>query len=367
MNKKRILYIGGFEMPNGNAAAHRVFAIAKALRGEFSVSFVGLTRQNNLEGVVDGFCYRNLEYPSNHITWVKHLSGDRELSIIKQIKPDIVIAYNFPALGLYRIMRYCRKTNIKIIGDITEWYSPHNFPKRVDTAWRMKYLNFKMNGLIVISHFLADYYRGVSTILIPPTTDTQDNKWTATPQGNRDEGIILLLYAGSPGRGDKDRLDGLVKVLPHYSNMLLNVVGINEEQFRFLYKDVIIPNNVVFHGRLSHEDTIQLLNNSDFSIFFRQQSRVNNAGFPTKFAESQTSGVPVISNNYSDLKDYVTEGVNGFLAEGYSIQDIDKVLNKVSALKREDIDRMHKITRSLRSFDYRNYSEELMKFVSSIY
>lgn len=32
---KRILYIGGFDMPDGNAAAQRVLSVAKALRSNY--------------------------------------------------------------------------------------------------------------------------------------------------------------------------------------------------------------------------------------------------------------------------------------------------------------------------------------------
>ena len=47
MREKNILYIGNFELPDKNAAAHRVLGIAKALRecGN-NVSFVGVNKED---------------------------------------------------------------------------------------------------------------------------------------------------------------------------------------------------------------------------------------------------------------------------------------------------------------------------------
>lgn len=44
---KKILYIGGFELPDKNAAAHRVLAIAKGLRDSGNeVVFMGVSKDN---------------------------------------------------------------------------------------------------------------------------------------------------------------------------------------------------------------------------------------------------------------------------------------------------------------------------------
>ena len=360
----KILYIGGFGMPDGNAAAQRVLAIAKSLKTHYSVSFLGLTHDKNDSGIVDGFEYKNLSYPSSWKEWLLHLTGIRELSYIKQVNPSVVIAYNFPAFGLSRIHKYCKNHSIKIIGDITEWYHPHNILKWLDTVLRMRVVNKKLSGLIVISHYLQNYYNNQRTFLMPPTIDSEDRKWqhVFAPKENRN--TIELLYAGSPGRGDKDRLDNLVTEIRCFPNLVLNVVGINEIEYHNQYPTVSISNNVVFHGRQSHEKTIDMLSHCDFSIFFRKPSRVNNAGFPTKFVEAQTAGIPVVSSHFSDLDEYVEEGKNGFLADDISGGSIKRVLEKVSTLSREEILLMHSYTKSLNSFDYRLFSEKLVEFVT---
>ena len=363
--KKQVLYIGGFEMPDGNAAAQRVLSIAKTIGGCYDVEFLGLTHSDNVEGEADGFRYRNLSYPAAIKEWLVHLCGNRELKWLKKQHPDIVIAYNFPAIGLWRITRYCKKKGIKLVGDITEWYHPHNILKWIDTTWRMKMLNKKMDGLIVISNYLRKYYQQQNCFQMPPTVDVDDAMWKGGEKSDNSDKITLM-YAGSPGRGDKDRLEGLIAVIGQYGNLQLYIVGVTKEQYLEKFPEVSVPDNVMFWGRQPHSKTVEMLCMSDFSVFFRQPSRVNNAGFPTKLAEAQTAGVLVISNHFSDLDEQVENGKNGFLAKDITEEEIEAVLSRVSQLSRKEIDEMHRYTKSLNRFDYRAYIKPLTQFINEL-
>lgn len=365
MEEKRILYIGGFEMPDGNAAAQRVLAIAKTLPRDCSVEFLGLTHSNNYSGTVDGFSYKNLNYPFTKKEWLSHLAGSRELEYVKKEKPDAVIAYNYPALGLWRLLRYCRKRGIKLIADITEWYHPHNALKWIDTEWRMKILHKKLDGLIVISSYLADYYATNRIVKIPPTIDLYTPLWQREDVESH-EGGLKLLYVGSPGRGDKDKLDTIIEAINTYPNLHLIIVGINEEQYKHLYNVQEAPKNIVFKGRLSHEAAVKELKKADFSIFFRDPTRVNNAGFPTKYVEAAAAGVPVITNHFSDLPKIVVQGKNGFIAEN-SLESIRETVRKVAGLTVEEVRVMKQYCRDHNEmFDYRYYKQAMKEFMDAV-
>src|SRR5690606_16340718 len=102
MDKGTIVYIGGFELPDKNAAANRVVANDKALRElGYEVTLVGLTKENKENQKHYYFekfkCY-DLPYPSSFINWVKYLFNIKEeLKIIKAEVPVKVIFYNYPA------------------------------------------------------------------------------------------------------------------------------------------------------------------------------------------------------------------------------------------------------------------------------
>ena len=78
------------------------------------------------------------------------------------------------------------------------------------------------------------------------------------------------------------------------------------------------------------------------------------AGFPTKFSESISCGVPVITTQTSDLSDYLQDGITGFWLE----KDIEKSVNKI--FKTKDIQNLKRMKKNINSnqFYYKNYVEK---------
>ena len=365
---KSILYIGGFEMPDKNAAAQRVLSIAKALRlGGYSVSFYGITKSGDVEGTVDDFEYEALPYPSGTKEWVRYAIGEGILDYVSRKKPSLVVSYNYPAVAQERVIRFCRKNGIKVIGDITEWYQPSNLLKKIDVCLRMRWSNKHLDGIIAISRYLNDYYKGNETIQLPPMVDVDEPKWKQM-EGVEKQEKIQLIYAGQPSFS-KDRLDFIIKGIsriPH-ENIILHIVGITLEQYTKIYGNEInvaeLP--VVFHGRLPHADTVKLLMESDFQIFFRPNIRLNNAGFPTKFVESMTAGVPVIMNQISNVEDYLIDGFNGIMIRNPSESEIFEALKRVSNMSKNDTNIM-KMNCIRDAFDYRKYVSQLKTFMNKL-
>ena len=82
MNQGVILYIGGFELPDKNAAAHRVLSNAKIL-GSLGkkVVFIGVDKSLSwdsailaTEDVVQGFETYSVPYPQKREHWIKYLT-----------------------------------------------------------------------------------------------------------------------------------------------------------------------------------------------------------------------------------------------------------------------------------------------------
>lgn len=370
---KRVLYIGGFDMPDGNAAAQRVLGIAKIMRKcDCEVQFVGLSRKNPGKGEIDGFAFENLPYPRGFGDWIEYLiKGKNFIEKIKRFYPDIVVFYNHPSLAMERINRLCQKNNIKTIADITEWYVPTGNPifkmiKRYDTNRRMRKSHLRLNGLINISRFLDDYYADKSAlprIILPPLVDKGQSKWHQ-PYSKQDKRTFV--YAGSPG-SNKDRIDWIVNAFGSltFPNVSLNVIGISEEQYLANWKQTQVPKCVSFKGRLPHREVIKELLAADFQIFIRPDVLSNRAGFPTKFVEAVTSGTLPITNLSSNLEEYLRDGINGFVISSCDQESITECLLKVTDLSFGDIEQMKEnLNKDL--FDYRNYLNVFAAFLSEI-
>lgn len=364
---KKILYIGGFEMPDKNAAAQRVLSIAKALReAGYDTMFYGITQDGNYEGNVDGFNYDAYPHPNGTIAWFKYALGTEIIEYVRKASPDYVILYNYPAIAQEKVIRFCRKNGIKTVGDITEWYRPKTLPKRIDTYLRMKISNRHLDGIIAISRYLADYYSGQNKTLLPPMVDKTETKWSIKQEKHQDNKIHLV-YIGTGSI--KDRLDKVFKGinLAGTEKFYLDVIGITEQQYVKIYQQELknATIDVSFHGRLPHQEALKYLMGADFQIFFRDFIRVNNAGFPTKFVESMSAGVPVITNRISNLDDYIRNGENSFMIEHPEEGEICDVLKHVSSLTRAEIDTI-KSNCLKDEFDFRRFIGQLDSFMNSL-
>lgn len=387
MSKGTILYIGGFELPDKNAAAQRVISNGKLLRelGYFVV-YCGMNKDekcepNNARKSYFGFESYSLNYPNSTFQWFKYINEFKYyLKIIKKY-PDLkaIICYNLPSGSLYRLKKYGNKKRIKIISDCTEWYEApkegsilSRNVKRLDIFLRMRRLHFAMDGIISISELLHRYYsaNNQKTIKVPPLVDSSDPKWKNELRIERRP--VHLVYSGSPfsltsKSSVKDRLDLIIEAL--YSlklegvSFFMNIVGLQKESFLEVYPEMTdmisgLEDCIIFHGRVPHETSINLLKSSDFSIFVRDENIVTKAGFPTKFVESISCGIPVLTNKNSNIQDYLVEGQNGFWVSTESPGALKESMQVALSQSPESILELKKNCKNALTFDYHNFTEE---------
>ena len=361
----KILYLGGFELPDKNAAAHRVMANAKLLREMgFDVSFIGISKDlKNAPHEVDAFVSNPISYPTSIKKWLKQIISFVDKGVIIKEQPDYVILYNFPSVASLRIIHLCHKMGIKVICDLTEWetvvgYSPRILLKKIDIWLRMHCCIARMDGVIAISKFLYDYYKEkTNCIYMPPTVDLQDPKWNRNRKLDT-QNKVRLIYAGTgKGKGNKDRVDYVIDSIQGKTNIELIVIGMTKEQYMKDYGCKVPEDvNIHFKGRLSHQETILAVQNSDFQMLIRERNLKNNAGFPTKLVESVSCCTPIIATSTSNICDYISDGITGFIvSEQCSLND---VMLKIEKLPKSDLIKMKEACRKILAFDYRNYKEE---------
>jgi glycosyltransferase involved in cell wall biosynthesis len=356
-----ILYIGGFELPDRNAAAQRVIGIAKSLRDSgYKVRFINALKEYSGEPHnTEYFGFSTFEYKREGER--DYLFGaQKAISIIKDEKPSVVIAYNYPAVALNRIRKYCQSNKIKCVADVTEWPKPvggslvYRIIKELDTAYRMRYVQKHVDSVIAISRYLYDYYREkVPTILIPPTVDIADDKWNVGSKKNSE--VTSFAYAGSPS-ALKEKLDVIVRAIIECGKterIVFNVVGITKDQFVQMYSWTgDLPKEIVFWGRMSHTDVIRIVKEASWSIILRDNNIVVKAGFPTKLVESISCGTPVITNRFSNVTDYLTENNSILINSKEGIEEAIKTACKYNpAVDREQ-------------FDYRRYASIIHEAVA---
>ncbi len=394
--KKNILYIGGFELPDKNAAAHRVIANGKMLAElNYDVFYLAVqdTKDTTLKvedtkSTFEGFTYWSLKYPRNFIEWYKYIAdADQIIDVIENHLPALpyaIIAYDYPAVALAKLLSYCRKKQILLIGDTTDWYKVYRgnllfrIIKSFDTNYRMRWLHNHLDGMITVSRYLYDYYkkRAANVLFLPPLVDIAEKKWEDA--GNNLSEELRLVYAGQPfskGSGKKDRIDKVLFALSEAIkkepiNFKLLVIGITQDYYLENYGINTIPDNikdkVIFLGRLSHKEVLKEIQIADYSIFIRDDYRVTRAGFPTKFVESITCGTPVLTNSSSNIDEYLIEGEFGFLLNTSNQQRLtDSLLNAIAQPK-EEIIKMKLACKRSQLFDYHQFLNSMDEFLKKL-
>lgn len=338
-NPKTILYVGGFELPDKNAAAHRVVSNAKILKAlGFQVVFLDINRSTkksvlHTKTTSFGFPRYSMQYRTGRLISIKDIK-----SVYQLYADDMfaVIAYNYPGIALALLRGYCRKRKIKLIADCTEWYGFigdgifKRCIKGLDSLIRMNLVQPKLDGMIVISRYLEKYYKDkLPTICVPPLVDLGESKWNRRQEENTDK--LSIVYAGNPGK-HKDKINKILQAIDmmNHSGINYQIVGIEKQQYLSYYpqdRDLLerLKGVVTFRGRLPHLEALEYIKRADFSMFFRNITRVSMAGFPTKFTESISCGTPVLTNQTSNLDEYFQEGQNGF----WLTEDIAGSLNAI--------------------------------------
>ncbi|MGY3055223.1 glycosyltransferase involved in cell wall biosynthesis [Pedobacter sp. UYEF25] len=395
MNKKTIIYIGGFELPDKNAAAQRVIANAKLLRAlGYDVVFDGLSKERASDQIsqnpvpVFGFDSFAQQYPKGFTSWLGYvLEFNRYVQLIKKY-PDTkaIICYNLPSGSIWRLLNYCKKNSIQLISDCTEWYAApkqgnivKRLAKKLDINLRMNTLQPKLDGIIAISDFLTDFYqkRGVRTIKVPPLVDVKDEKWINAQLDNWNVPIELL-YAGSPfsfsdTSNVKDRLDLILEALIELSSEGLDfrfqVIGVSKEDVVTFFPNLstgisALADKVKFHGKLPHQEAVNLLKKCDYSIFLRDKNIVTQAGFPTKFVESISCGIPVLTNKNSNVEDYLIAGENGYWVDMSDGNQIKESLKKALTVSEDQLIKMKQFCHQSHTFDYRKYLQLFEDFLN---
>lgn len=341
MKNKIIAYVGAFSFPFGQAASKRVLGNIMLLQdlgynvivGHGGGAKEGVYNNINHYGLNELFSDSrglvrlfNIIFRggNNTVKWLSEL----------EVKPEYVVVYG----GYYhfskRILKYCQTNNIKVIFDLVEWYEPSQmmggryglFYNSFSLAF--KYVYPKADGIIAISSRLGKVFSGKNTVIIPPLTAVK----IVEPFFNQTS-ILSLIYAGNIG--NKDSLYEIIQVVEQLSinnEIRLDIFGPSEIELKSKYNIVEFGNSIQIHGKVKQEEINNFITKADFTIFTRPDTHCNKYGFPSKFVESLSLGVPVATNLTSDLGSYLLDGYNGFVITDDSKQSIEKVIKKMLLL-----------------------------------
>lgn len=400
MSCKTVLIVGNFAFPRGNAAGKRVLGLGYlfSLIG-YNAVFSGCQANRSTDMIIstrqryDDFTYYNFN-GSRGIKDICNVGGafDEFKQIVNEIGNQnvaLIILYGSPVLAVWirKVISFGKRNHIPVVFDCVDWIEKSGFEsglknliKYIDTNYMKRILACKCDGVISISRYLYDYYkgRGCNTILIPPVGkmeyDAADRKEENTSN------CVRFVYAGSITLGKtidkeslKDRIDLTIEIMNKLHRRGLcfefNIFGIDREQYVIAFpehEDIIkdLESKVFFHGKTPNEVICNYIREADYTILNRVITKVTTAGFPSKISESLLMGTPVISNATSDITDYIKNGENGLIISF----DTDEATDEVYTLCRD-----METARNMKSnccedccFDVNKYKNKMNKFIKDL-
>lgn len=348
-DRKLVVYVGPYGFPDGGAAARRIYGNCLSLQlAGYDVAVASGQMSETTEKLYNGIPvvslnerrHENLPALLKHLMYFSAGKSTVDWLDSLKIKPTAIILYSGYSPYLIRLIPWAKKNRVKLIFDVVEWYDPPNFfskllsPYYLNIELAMRFLIKKCDGLIVISDYLKSYYEPHVKCLvkIPPTADLVH----INPVDSRiDNRPVRFVYAGTPGKKDSLPLIILAMLIAdeHGERVEFHIAGVPKDKLPdFLpssgYRQETIDRVLKCHGVLSHEDTVKLVSESDYSILLRPDIRSVQAGFPTKFVESMAVGTPVIANLTSDLGAYLKDGINGFVCPRSDVESLVNVIKR---------------------------------------
>lgn len=351
-----IAYIGGFRLPDQNAAANRVQAVADLFNEcGYDTGIVGV--EMNAQRSPNDFQVRDLPacgphvrawdvgYPRSSKEWFGRIISCQ--NILDHLEETYgsrlagVIFYNFPAVAQDRARRWAKQRALPCIADVTEWYeddpwnSLRGVFKNLDTRYRMRVVNPRMSALITTSPYLTRYYRRAGhaelelPTLLPRDLDFAAHKRVAPRAVPHlffaGSGFDAKAYAGAPEML-KDRLDWCLTLLAQAHRESIgfhyDIFGTTQEDFTTICPDLrssvaemVDAGHVVFHGRRPRAEVLSKLWDADYAFFMRESKLSTEAGFPTKLSEPLMHGIPVLSNPMENVTPYIRSGETGDLID----------------------------------------------------
>jgi glycosyltransferase involved in cell wall biosynthesis len=384
--RDKVIYVGIFKLPDGNAAAICVRGVADALNAAgYAVTLVG----NNYTGPAGSdrtrptFQRLSIVVRRALDVFITSSSYFRQLESVDWQCVAAVICYPGSAALVWRLMHICRKHAVPLIIHSVEWYDPKHTiggrfgPFALDSEFRMRWLQQRAGNVMCISSYLTQYYagKGCNVIRIPPVIgidmERDCARVLAVPAISL--GHVSLVYAGVPGGKELfgEIVAGVNAARRRGIGVSLSLVGVTKGKLSEILRDSGAPeaslDNITCHGWLPRrEQALQIVADSDFSVILRDTRQSSTALFPLKFVESYCLGVPVIANATSDIAEYLRDGREGYLLSEPTAAALEEAIVRASQLTASERGQMRSQAR-LRAeecFGYQKFAQPLGKFIS---
>lgn len=284
--------------------------------------------------------------------WAVIKSLERRLrEIVGQVRPDILHAHS-PALNGLAAIRAGRRFGIPVVYEVRAFWEDAAVDHGTSSEWGLRYrltraletsVLKQADGVTTICEGLrADIVaRGISgekVVVIPNAVDLDKFTFSTDKdeslageldlQGRTVLGFIGSFYA-------YEGLDLLIRAFPSILNyapearILLVGGGPEEERLRALAEDTGVTAQVIFCGRVPHDQVQRYYDLVDIFVYPRSPMRLTDLVTPLKPLEAMAKGRLVVASDVGGHRELIRNGETGEL---FSAGDADALAKVVETL-----------------------------------
>jgi glycosyltransferase involved in cell wall biosynthesis len=324
--------------------------------------------------------FRNRSESENPLLkWLEQVPAGHFFALIAYPGSGATLAF------LWRLQRLCVAKAWRLVVVVTEWQKflrnglrtlHSSLAAFMDSEIQMRIVNKQIRNIIAVSTYLHRYYRksGCNVMHIPPLIDTQAEKWRRRQPIESPKQDLSLLFSGTWGR---DRLETIIesverlrteghKIVLEFLGCGPDDLGRNPKLQRLMSQSP--PGTLRFHGWVPAERVLPITAAADFGVLLRDHARWSDACFPSKVAEFQALGVPLLCNLTSDLDQSLKDGENALIVPHVSVAELMNTMRRALALTPLERERMKQCSfqRAAVHFDYRHYVSPLAEFLNKV-
>jgi len=314
---------------------------------------------DSLTEVVDDLLfYRSEELPAwqkkipvlNQWFVIKKLEK-RLKEVIQQNRPDIIHAHS-PALNGIAAIKIAAQFSIPVVYEIRGFWEDaavdHGTSKENGLRYKLTraletYVIKKADAVITICDGLRKDIidRGIAESkisIVPNAVDiekfsvAQEKNIALLKQYNL-SGKLVLGFVGSfyAYEGLSLLLNAIPGIKTQVANVMLLLVGggPEEESLKHLVKDLNIEKNVVFTGRVAHEQVQSYYDLIDILVYPRLSMRLTELVTPLKPLEAMAQKKIFIASDVGGHKELIAHNVNGYLFNSNQVNKLEEAVKEV--------------------------------------
>lgn len=388
-----ILYLGYSGFPYGYAELQKIMLISKALvceeamvtilgsRGYHDqITYPDLKKTGHFQGIKyvysSGTPYRHTNFIKRNMA--KPFEGMMEYKAIRKInkkrKIDIAIISSARFIDVLRYKCISSKLGFNILLNFVEYRSAISSWKelkyKVNDILFDRYAVKVSDGVLVISEFLIDIVKNIDPrkpyFKIPMMVDAERYSGIERNKSER-----YFLFCGAAFYKEIIFFNiRAFELIDNKNTFLYLIINGSQEQIAEIEKRISSSSKSdlikTFSGLSDRELSNHYLNATGLLIPLRPTIQ-DTARFPHKIGEYLSSGNPLVTTNYGEVKYYFKDEINALVAEEYEEHAFAEKMSYILAnpLESASIGENGRQI-ALEHADYRKYGKKIINFINEV-